>query len=175
MGKTILIKFTTERQITMKCASCGAELVPGAKFCDACGAPAENKIIEDAEEPAFVRKYTNAPQSEPPAPEIIQPVSPSSTPSASGGKILGIDASQFGIITLILGIAGLLLSCVGCGGLISIVGIVAGVMGLKNSANRQMTIIGLVLSGLGLIVTLIFVCLFVFYLSSGNSSGSYYF
>jgi hypothetical protein len=166
--------INAERYNPMKCASCGAELVPGAKFCDVCGAPVETKIVQDAEEPAFVQKYSSVPPSEPPAPTPVVGEVLNAPPAGNSQKILGIDVNQFGLITLILGIAGLLLSCIGCGGLISIVGIVAGVLGLKNSANRRMTIIGLVLSGLGVIVTLIFACIFVFYLSSGNSSGYYY-
>jgi hypothetical protein len=158
----------------MKCASCGAELVPGAKFCDACGAPVETKIVQDVGEPAFVQKYSSIPPDEPPAPMPVVGEVLDASPSGSGQKILGIDANQFGLVTLILGIAGFLLSCIGCGGLIGILGIVAGVLGLKNSTNRQMTIIGLVLSGLAVIVTLIVACIFIFSLSSNSSYGYSY-
>ena len=73
-----------------------------------------------------------------------------------------------GNIALGLGGAGCLFSVIGCGGLISILGLIAGFLSLKTSGRRFGTI-GLVLSGLGLIVTLVMMCIIIYFFMQGNS------
>jgi hypothetical protein len=156
----------------MKCQNCNADLEPYAKFCDSCGAPVaapgEPVVIPSSAETAF----------SPPIPSINPPEPmPASVPVssiASGSKVLGfIDADKAGLVALILGIAGIVLSCVGCGGLISIVGVIVGIMSLK-TPDRQKGMIGLILSGLGLLITLIFGCILIFFYISNSSGNSYY-
>jgi hypothetical protein len=125
--------------------------------------------------------FTPAPASPPyqaPAASYSQPgegyanvyTNPSSTTS-SGEKILGMPADQMGNIAIGLGGAGCLFSVVGCGGLISVLGLIAGFLALKTTGRRN-AMIGLVLSGLGIIVTLIMLCGFLFFfLQRSGSSG----
>jgi hypothetical protein len=207
----------------MKCPHCDYELVPGARFCDACGSPvpAEAEAAAPASIPAspspeaFSLQPISSPAPEitpppspPPAPVItpapemkappapapitfptpVAPPRPAPAPAApqpvnftpvtsfappaavpAPEKILGIPVAQIGTVTLVLGIAGLALSCVGCGGLFAIGGLVTGFMGLK-SAPGSNNKIGLVLSGLGIIVSLIAVCGFL-YFSSQNQGN----
>ncbi|MGB8213700.1 MAG: DUF4190 domain-containing protein [Anaerolineales bacterium] len=62
----------------------------------------------------------------------------------------------FAIASLVLGILSLCTSIsFWCGGLISVVGIVLGALGV-NSKSKSMAIAGIILSALGLILTIIF-------------------
>jgi hypothetical protein len=85
---------------------------------------------------------------------------------------MGLPAAQMGNIALGLGGAGCLFSVVGCGGLISVLGLVAGFLALNTSGRRNGTI-GLVLSGLGIIVTLIMLCGFLFFFLQANNSRGF--
>jgi hypothetical protein len=187
----------------MKCVHCYSDLVEGAKFCDSCGAPvAETPQQPPAvpytanylgEEPAAapqppVVSYPPAPQnpvndpfqspfgsaqanagSVPPAPYGVPPAA-----RQSGEKILGIPAENMGTVALGLGGAGCLLSFIGCGGLISLLGLIAGFLSLKTEGRKNGTI-GLVLSGLGLIVALAMTCVLLFaYIGSQGSGYSGY-
>lgn len=175
----------------MKCSHCDSELVPGAKFCDSCGAPvgasaadapsaaplASQESVYQPDEP-FVQAppYTPPVQTAKP-PAYAPPVSfASSQPAANGAfqaseKIMGFPAAQMGTITLVLGGVGLLLSFVGCGGLLCVLGLVAGFLSLKTSG-RSNAIIGMVLSGLGLIISLVMACIFIFsFIASGSYTG----
>ncbi len=87
---------------------------------------------------------------------------------------MGIEAKTFSLAALGLGIAGVVFSCVGCGGLLSLLGLIAGVMSLKTSG-RQTGLIGVILSIIGLLVTLVFLCLYAFAYFGSVSSRSYYY
>jgi hypothetical protein len=78
------------------------------------------------------------------------------------------------MITLVLGIAGLALSCVGCGGIIGLAGVILGFLGLNKVPGNNAKI-GLALSGLSIIVALVVVCMGGFLISLGGntSSGGY--
>jgi hypothetical protein len=89
------------------------------------------------------------------------------------GTVLGMTPSQAGTITLVLGITGLALSCVGCGGILGLAGVILGFLGL-NKVPGSRGKIGLVLSGLSIIVALVVVCLGGFLMTQAQtSSGSY--
>ena len=170
----------------MNCANCNAELEPGAKFCDSCGAPVEVSPAQETllmQEPGESRVPPPAPafsaepaqQAYPPPPEpaayfSAEPYASSTSPE----KVMGMEASTFGIVTLGLGIASLLFSCVGCGGLISILGIIAGIMSLKTSG-RQTGMIGLILSIIGLLISLVILCIYLFAIVGSFSSNGYYY
>jgi hypothetical protein len=66
------------------------------------------------------------------------------------------DKRPLAIASLILGILSLCGSAVWfCGGLFSVVGIILGVLGL-NSKGRGMAIAGIILAGVGLLMTIVF-------------------
>ncbi len=179
----------------MNCAHCNAELEPGAKFCDNCGAPVETTPAQETflipnpsapqdlpspeEQPGApaeqAEPYQPAPQAYSPAPEPAAYIPAGSYSSLSmEEKVMGVGAKTFGLIALGLGIAGVVFSCVGCGGLLSILGLIAGIMSLKTSG-RQTGLIGLILSIIGLLVTLVFLCLYAFAYIGSVRSGSYYY
>jgi hypothetical protein len=81
--------------------------------------------------------------------------------------------AQAGTITLVLGIAGLALSCVGCGGILGLAGVILGFLGMNKFPDNKGKI-GLILSGLSIIVALLVVCVGGFFISQiQTSSGSY--
>ena len=158
----------------MKCPNCNAELEANAKFCDSCGAP-----VQAQSEPVVMPSAATAymPPAPPPAPAAAYtpPAGAYTASGVSGAKVLGfIDADKAGLVALILGIAGVVLSCVGCGGLISIFGVIVGILALK-TPDRQKGMIGLILSGLGILITLILGCILLFYFISNSSGSSYYY
>ncbi len=170
----------------MKCANCNAELEPGAKFCDNCGAPV---LVSPAQETLLSQEPSGFPAapvaqgiSAPPPPQVYPPPSSSAdyfssgpyAPPASQEKIMGMETNTFGIVTLGLGIASLLFSCIGCGGLFSILGIIAGIMSLKTSV-RQMGLIGLILSIVGLLISLVVLCIALFAIIGSMGNGGYYY
>lgn len=189
----------------MKCNHCGSDLIPGARFCDSCGAPvgeaaAAGLSTEPAPQTGFKTEepfvqappYTPSSQTSKPSPYTSSPAQapkpPSYTPQVSysssqpnvaqvfqpGEKIMGLPAEHIGIITLVLGGVGLLFSCVGCGGIFSILGLITGFLSLKTPERKKGTI-GMILSGLGLLVSLIMVCIFLFFSSSiFGGGGGYY-
>jgi hypothetical protein len=158
----------------MKCTYCNAELEPGSKFCDNCGGKVEETPIQT---PASSGEGMAAPSFAPysPAPVVEpspSPVFKSYTPSSPSSKVMGIDSDKMGLIAIILGAVGLVLSCVGCGFIISILGAVAGFFSLK-TPNRSQGIIGLVLSGLGILIGLVFICIYLFAFISSLAAPSY--
>ncbi|MBE0697910.1 MAG: hypothetical protein IH586_13390 [Anaerolineaceae bacterium] len=184
----------------MKCSSCDGELVPGARFCDACGAPVEDAAAQPrvrVDPAARIEPAAQTEPGQPPSPYDAFSAAPASPPSQapaaaytppgggysnmysdassaapSGEKILGMPAEQMGTIALGLGGAGCLFSVVGCGGLISVLGLIAGFLALKTTGKRNATI-GLVLSGLGIIVTLIMLCGFLFFFLQASGNNGY--
>jgi hypothetical protein len=184
----------------MKCQYCDSELVPGAKFCDSCGSPVGDASQQPPAVPYtndYLKEQPAAPQPpvvpyppagsvepQPPAQDPFQvpysnyqssgtvpPPAYNTSPSAPDEKIMGLPAAQMGNIALGLGGVGCLLSFLGCGGLISLLGVIAGFLALKTSGRRNGTI-GLVLSIVGLIIALVMVCILLF--SFINSQGSSY-
>jgi hypothetical protein len=134
---------------------------------------ADNAVVEQAQDQSLPNPSSGLDA------DSIQPESPISSvmppdpilyaaPSAqsSGEKILGLPAEQMGNIALGLGGAGCLFSIIGCGGLFSLLGLIAGFISLK-TPGRQNGIIGMVLAGLGLVVALVFLCLILSAFMSG--------
>lgn len=175
----------------MKCSFCDSELAPGATICDACGAPVKGLLLPKVQEeiaPAEQKEAffddlgadESAAQEEPAAPPEPQadsfttpaaaPYEPQVfTPSSSGERVFGMPTDMVGNIALGLGGAGCLLSALGCGWIFSILGLVAGFLSLKTSGRRNGTI-GLVLSGLGLVVTLLLICAVLYFITRGTST-----
>ncbi len=160
----------------MKCSFCDHELQPGAQVCEACGAPVE----EPRTDPFDLGGLPSTPvESAPPLPAFTLPETPPIPPAyppspfsaaPSERTIFGLPASQTGVISLVLGILGIALSCIGCGGLLSLLGLAAGYLSLKTSS-RQNGIIGMVLSSIGLVLTLALLCLLLFNIPSFQRSG----
>ena len=89
------------------------------------------------------------------------------------GTVLGMNPSQAGTVTLVLGIAGLVLSCVGCGGILGLAGVILGILGMNKFPDNKGKI-GLIVSALSIIVALLVVCVGGFLMSQiQTSSGSY--
>jgi hypothetical protein len=88
-----------------------------------------------------------SPTPAPPAP--VAPM-PAPTPAAPG------DRRGLAIASLVVGILSLCGSASFiCGGLFSVVGIVLGALGL-NSKGKNMAIAGIILAGIGLVLTIVF-------------------
>jgi hypothetical protein len=160
----------------MKCMSCDTELVPGASECHACGAPVQEvsvpQVMVGTAQQASLDNTFDPPTSgaaidpEPSFGSAVvypQPVS-AATPAE---KIWGMPADAMGNIALGLGGAGCLFSVVGCGGLISVLGLVAGFLALNTNGRRNGKI-GLALSSLGIIVTLLMLCIILFLFLRAN-------
>jgi hypothetical protein len=161
----------------MKCPYCESDQIDGAQVCTACGSP----LAGNSPNASTSESATQIPQPDP----LFEPdpVVQADTPPAQmvtnfdiipppGNNAPGMaPSSSIGLISLILGIIGLILSCVGCGGLISIVGAITGFISLKTSS-RSKGIIGIILSGLGLVVSLIVVCLFLVLIFYQAKSGN---
>jgi hypothetical protein len=119
--------------------------------------------------PAPSPEYQPEPAAQPaePAPERVlhyEVVTPADQSNA--GK-----TSSLGITSLILGIAGIIFSCVGCGGILSVIGLITGYLSLK-TAGRQNGIIGLILSGIGLIISIVAICIIAVLAITSFSSGN---
>lgn len=143
----------------MKCQNCNSELVSGARFCDACGAPVE-QLPTASTPPAAYTPPSPTPVPVPPEPQY-PPAPTYSTPYSvpvNEGKVLGMPASQMGTISLVIGAVGLLFSCIGCGGILSLLGLVAGILAQKTSSKSNGKI-GIILSAIGLVISIIMVCL----------------
>ncbi len=180
----------------MKCTFCDSELAPGATICDACGAPVKGLLLPKVQEEiapaqqaesffdAFAepepaaqesrRLVEPAVQAEPAADAFTTPAAAPYepqvfAPSSSGERVFGMPTDMVGNIALGLGGAGCLLSALGCGWIFSILGLVAGFLSLKTSGRRNGTI-GLVLSGLGLLVTLLLICAVLYFITQGTST-----
>ena len=170
----------------MKCPNCGAEVADDARTCNSCGASLV-PIVPDASVPdATVAETPSIPPPSPdftpgpvvsPVEPILQPVSdfdvvlPVMTPGTGGG-----NSSSLGTISLILGIIGLIFSCVGCGGIFSIAGGILGIMAMKTPGKAQGKI-GLILSIIGLVIAIIVVCViagsFIYSAITGNQINTY--
>jgi Mn2+/Fe2+ NRAMP family transporter len=70
-------------------------------------------------------------------------------PEERRNKFMALASTLFGIFSLCAGLIP------ACGGAASIVGILLGVFGMK-SENRKIAILGIVLSGLGLIISIVY-------------------
>ena len=79
-----------------------------------------------------------------------------------------------GLASVILGAVGILLSCIGCGGLIGLAGLVAGILALK-TPDKKMGTIGIILSAVSILAALVVIVGFVIYLSLTANSGGYYY
>jgi hypothetical protein len=165
----------------MKCPNCGSDIIEGAHFCDTCGAPTSIAVPEPSISDASIPDSSSS--IPPPSPiyepePVIQPAEPDPQPvlhyevvSPPEEKIMGINSSSIGTVSLVLGIVGIVFSCVGCGGILSILGAIAGFLSLKTSSKKTGTI-GLILSGLGLIVTLVFVCIYLLFIFRSAMPGN---
>lgn len=159
----------------MKCANCNSDLPEGATICPACGAPVKATVPDatpvdlDTELPPPSPEY----QPDPDVPPYQPPAEPVTKVEIVTGPVntTGTNNSSLGTISLVLGIIGILFSCLGCGGILSIAGAITGYLSLKTTS-RQTGTIGLIISGLGIIATLVFVCIYLFAFLSSVMSGN---
>ncbi len=148
----------------MKCQYCGSDLKPGGQFCEQCGGqvspdtgsspiyPPANPVppAQFAPPPSFTP--TPPPPVNPPAyvPNNPPVYTPPPAQPASGTN----SADIFAIVSLVLGIISLCASFGGwCGLPFPVLGGIFGFLGL-NSRNRTFAIIGLVLSGISILLIL---------------------
>ena len=169
----------------MKCPNCGSDVPAGAHFCDHCGAPINPDAVIPTAEPLPPASGFAGPNPEPygpPSGPAYPPPPPPSFGSYNPPSATAFDAtpevvtpslpsSPMGMVALILGILAVVLSWIACGGIIAIPGLIVGYLSLKTSG-RQMGIIGMILSGIGLVIAIIFACIFgAAFMQSGNSSS----
>ena len=170
----------------MKCPNCGSDIPDGSRFCDHCGAPINPNASIPTAEPLPSGVDYGSPEPEPVTPPS-GPAYPPPPPASFGGfnppSATPFDAipqvvsptqnSSMGTWALILGIVAVALSCVGCGGLVSIAGLITGYLSLKTSS-RQMGIIGMILSGVGIIIAIIATFIIFAGILNGNSNSYSY-
>ena len=167
----------------MKCPSCFADLPEGARFCDHCGTPIGQVEAPAAPAAPVAEQVPVQPVAPPVTPPYSAPVTPGYAPSpmpqapapapaASGGKE---KEDIFAIVSLVLGVISLCASVVPiCGLPLALGGLVLGFLGLKSS-QRTLAIIGLVASGVGLMLGVFIVLLGGLAMVGGmlENTGSY--
>jgi len=163
----------------MQCAYCGATLKPGSKVCEACGAevtpanPPSANVPEDPIPEAFPNVDPSAQPVEPP---VAEPASePAAYTPATFADIaaaaeksapININAPPvMAIVSLIMGVFSLCTSLFAlCGAPISIIGLILGVLSLKKSpTQRGLAIGGIVTSGVGLFLAVIFTIVYFYF------------
>jgi len=143
----------------MLCKNCGNEIADGNLFCNNCGAAVE---AASAEEVVAAQ------------PEVVAEAVPEVT--TDPGKTMGI-------ISLICGIASLVLPCIPCLGYLSFVpivlGIVFGFIGMKKSKaagfKNTLALVGIILSFSGIVIYLISIVAGAVIGVLGSASGSSYY
>ena len=137
----------------MFCEFCGSPIPDGSSICPTCAAPVKGSVLP-AQEPVSVQPIEAVPVQpvQPVQPVYQQPVyqqpayqaaQPIYQQSAGGSKALAI-------VSLILGICGLIFCWIPVFGLlISVAGLILGILSRKNPNGRGMGITGFILSIIG--------------------------
>ena len=150
----------------MKCKHCGEEIADGARFCENCGNKVEvEESFDTYKEPERVDAEVvsdEAPKMDYTMNDSYDNSSSESTSysSASDDAVSENKADGpigYSIAALVCGILGLICCCCGWFGIIvSVAGIVLGVVSLKkNCEGRGMAIAGIVCGGIGALVAVI--------------------
>ena len=155
----------------MFCQNCGNQIADGQKFCEHCGAPVENAVVQEVVEEVVEE---TVPVQEPVAEPVSsndnwagdEPVSYSEptpdyqsayagnpyaqTEPAQGGKGLSIAAMICGILSIVC-------CCVGWLSIIlAIVAVVLGIIAMvKGASGKALALTGLICGGVGLILAII--------------------
>lgn len=141
-----------------QCPHCGAAIPATDRFCGECGKPIDAPAAQVAPPPMPETMPTWQPPSETPvAPPAWQPqASPLATTTQGAIDTQNLTSREnLAIASLVVGVINLCAWFLPiCGLPLALVGIGLGVYAM-NSRNRTMAIIGIVLSGLGLIATII--------------------
>jgi len=135
------------------CSNCGEKIDDGVKFCTSCGkAVGGAPVAQDT---------------------VAAPAAPVVNTQGANLQIPAKDKSGFARASLVLGIGGLgawLLPLLGLP--VTIVGLVTGVVGRKSS-NKKMATVGLILSMVGLIATIINVSIGFYMGATAQSPGTF--
>ena len=152
----------------MKCQYCYAENESGAQFCTNCGAalaqetPVEEVVAAVEETP--VEEVVTAVE-ETPVEEVIAPVEGVvETPAKDPGKTLGLVSLILGIAALVLGsVCSCAFACLGglVPGCMGIAAIITGILGMKKSKadgfKGTLGLIGMILGIASLLVIFVFI------------------
>lgn len=132
----------------MNCGKCGQKLDEGAAFCGNCG----QQVLLPPPNPLQQKPLPQA------SSVRLQPLSPSSgTQAALAYAAYAQPApskSSLPIISMVLGIIGFLTGIFIIGGPIGVAAVTTGILGLKKSHNKGMSIAGIVLGGLAALAAL---------------------
>lgn len=160
----------------MTCKHCGAPISDGAKFCENCG----NQVVYESSD-EMVQETVNT-EPERVEAEVVNPMPESDSSTAdmadeSMDKGKGVSkkgSNSLAIASLVCGILGLVCCCCGFFGLLlSIAGIVLGVISIKQEGEGQgMAIAGIVCGGIGALITIIAMALGTASSASGLLSGN---
>jgi hypothetical protein len=155
----------------MQCAYCGATLKPDEKVCSQCGAevapanPPAAPFQEESIPEAFPYAEPGAQMAETSEPvTVTEPATPAPMPLADIAGAAAISApgssrSVLAVASLVMGTLSLCSSFFAlCGAPISVIGIILGIMSLKSS-KRGLAVAGIALSGLGLLMAILFTLL----------------
>ena len=116
-----------------------------------------NEFNENGNQPQPVQNPGYVPQYQPPV--MNEP---------GGSKGMAIAAMVLGIVSVVLS------CCYGVGIIAAIIGLILGIIGLKNNtAGRGMALAGVILSGVAILITLLWVLIFVGLLSSPEFMRSF--
>lgn len=132
----------------MKCQRCGKELNDDFQVCPYCGSP-----VVRTNQPEQQFQQGNSEQ------QAQQPRQTQPMPQRGSYNSANMQNAQpqkksnaVGVLALILGIAGILLSCIVVGIIPAIIAIILGVIGIVNNKGKGMSIAGLVCGAVGFVI-----------------------
>lgn len=158
----------------MKCPKCSNDLMVDMTrefcFCEFCGEKIELSKIENNESNEVAdNKELNKSIIANSVQDDVYVTKIPNVNSKSATKIQVNKQEALAIVALILGILSLVMSCCLIGGIIGIAGIVVGVLGLQKEQKKSFCVIGISLSGLAILCSLIFL---IAYTNQTNSTVS---
>ncbi len=159
----------------MKCQNCGSENSENAKYCEMCGSKLEQPSVVDQEKTSeTVQTAVNPQSTESEATSaVVQPRQVYDTPGYNvTEQNSGKNADGFAVASLILSLFGLPCS-VTCINIFAILGLIFGILGVKSTKNKGVAIAGIIISSVGLLLTVVAVfCYFVALITNGlNPEG----
>lgn len=145
------------------CPYCGSKIKIGDEFCNSCGASIEG-ISEPKQNQTYSQPSTQQPVSYDPAPTHQYGASTQTIyPEPSKPSTNQMNDNIFGILALVLSIGGFI--AVGLMPFASvplfIVALILGIVGMKKATQKGFSIAGIVISSIGLIISVIFTIIFI--------------
>ena len=170
----------------MKCPTCGADLVEGAKFCENCGTPvvatAPAPEVAPAAAPAQEQPAYTYQQPQAQAPQPVRAEAQYVQPGMAQPQTLTPKCKTFGIISFVLGLWSTAFSWFGALGMFGVImGIFmvgSGVVGIifsgisRREGNFKLARLGKIFSIIGLCLSAVFWIVGIIIVASGN--GRYY-